>query len=314
MTPFAYITSANYSGSTLLTFLLNAHPAIVTIGELKGAAKDPDTHLCSCGKPIGHCAFWSEIVERLHKQGVMFDHRDVWSQCGYRIPDASFANRVVSHRYRGGLLELARRTFINLSPACRRHFARIDRTNEAFAEAALATSDRQVFLDGSKDPNRLAYLKRLTNLQIKVIYMIRDGRGVMNSMMKRLKCTPEVAAAEWVAREGEIRKLLPHFPAVDQIMIRYEDLCGEPDATMERIFSFLGVDPDAATRDFRAVSHHILGNAMRFESTSEIKLDTKWKNTLTPDQLAVFERIGGGLNRQYGYGPDGEIGPAPDLP
>ena len=38
MTDLVYILSPSYSGSTLLTFLLNTHPEIATIGELKAQA------------------------------------------------------------------------------------------------------------------------------------------------------------------------------------------------------------------------------------------------------------------------------------
>ena len=43
-----------------------------------------------------------------------------------------------------------------------------------------------------------------------------------------------------------IKYYLAHFkelPAADCISLRYEDLCQEPDAIMERITNFLGVHP-----------------------------------------------------------------------
>jgi hypothetical protein len=303
MRRFVYLISANYSGSTLLTFLLNGHPEIATIGELKGASKDPKRHMCSCGSAIGHCPFWTRVLEGLHQRGVPFRHEDVYSQCGFRIADSSFANRVVRHDYRAASLELARDLFIALSPACRRAFPRIVKNNEAFVDVVTEVAKAPIFLDSSKDPIRLKYLLRVKSFDIKVIHMIRDGRGVMNSAMKRLKCSPEEGVTEWVRREEEVSRVLGKVPGDHKLMLRYEDLCADPDKELERVFRFLGVVPEDANLDFRSVEHHILGNAMRFEKTSEIKQDTKWMRELTPEQIEIFERIGGALNRKYGNEP-----------
>ena len=62
MKDFIYITSASFSGSTLLTFLLNTHPEIATIGEMKGDSMDVERYRCSCGDPIGRCPFWQRLV------------------------------------------------------------------------------------------------------------------------------------------------------------------------------------------------------------------------------------------------------------
>ena len=40
---------------------------------------------------------------------------------------------------------------------------------------------------------------------------------------------------------------------------------------------------------------------MRLKSTSEIRLDEKWRKTLSPEDLAVFDRVAGPMNRKYGY-------------
>jgi hypothetical protein len=303
MRQFVYLTSANYSGSTLLTFLLNGHPQIATIGELKGASKDPETHMCSCGTAIGRCPFWTRVLEGLHQRGVPFRHENVYSQCGFRIADSSFANRMVRHYYRAAPLELARDVLIALSPACRRAFPRIVKTNEAFVDVVSEVTQARIFLDSSKDPIRLKYLLRVDSLAVKVIHMIRDGRGVMNSAMKRLNCSPEEGVTEWVRREGEIARILRKVPEERRLRLRYEDLCANPVKELERVFRFLGVAPEDANLDFRSVEHHILGNAMRFEKTSEIRQDTKWMRELTPEQIEIFERIGGALNRKYGNDP-----------
>ena len=83
--------------------------------------------------------------------------------------------------------------------------------------------------------------------------------------------------------------------------VRYEDLCREADEILRSIFRLVNLDPASAGSDFLSVSHHILGNAMRLKSTGEIRLDEKWRTSLASEQLAVFDRLGGPLNRRFGY-------------
>ena len=46
----------------------------------------------------------------------------------------------------------------------------------------------------------------------------------------------------------------------------------------------------------------MIGNRMRLSSTSEIRIDDRWKTALKPEQMAVIERKVTPLIRSYGYG------------
>ena len=83
--------------------------------------------------------------------------------------------------------------------------------------------------------------------------------------------------------------------------MRYEDLCTTPDSTLQELFEFLHLDPAQATRDFQSVEHHILGNAMRLTDSSQITLDEKWRRALDQQDVAVFEKLAGDMNRRFGY-------------
>jgi hypothetical protein len=301
MREFVYITSASYSGSTLLTFLLNTHPKIATIGEMKGDSMDTSEYKCSCGCPIGACSFWSELVERLKQSGVHFDLADKWTQSGFRIRGGSFSNRVAEHRVRGPVLEAMRELYLWLSLRCRRDMVRICRTNEAFVESVAALSGKPIFLDSSKTPIRLKHLRRIPSLNIKVIHLTRDGRGVTNSSIKHHGWGAEIAAREWVNAQREIEHVLAYFRDDQVHRVHYEELCTDTDRTLHEMFRFIGVDPAEANTDFRVCTHHILGNQMRFRNSSEIRLDTKWTTGLSHEQMNVFKEIGGATNARYGY-------------
>ena len=307
---FVYITSASFSGSTLLTFLLNTHPRIATIGEMKGTPIDVETYRCSCGEPISRCRFWQRLVARVRERGIPFDLSDMWTQSGFRLPGAPLANRIISHQHRSWPLELCRDAFLILSPACRRAFQRIVRTNEVFVQAVTELTDRPIFVDASKEAIRLKYLRRIESFRTKVIYLVRDGRGVMLSNMKHVGMSPEFAAREWVSAQREISCALKAFAPRSRVRIRYEDLCRDPRGVMARVFWFIGVAPEEAVTDFRALEHHILGNAMRLDNRSDIQLDVRWRNELGPAELDIFERIGGRWNRKLGYDAESPAGPA----
>jgi hypothetical protein len=109
------------------------------------------------------------------------------------------------------------------------------------------------------------------------------------------------AALGWQRSNEEAEHLLARLDRSRWIEVRYEQVCADPKGVLRRIFGFLGVDPDRSVVDFRSVDHHVVGNGMRLDATSQIQLDERWKSALSPEELAVFDRIAGRLNRRYGY-------------
>ena len=138
---------------------------------------------------------------------------------------------------------------------------------------------------------------------LRPIRIIRDGRAVTFSQMRRYKISMEEAAKTWVYINGTAQKALWNVPEADQFVLRYEELCDDPAAEMARVCDFLGIDfsDDVLSLD-KASSHGIAGNPMRFDrSVSTIKKDEAWKDALSSADLATFERIAGGMNRRLGY-------------
>src|SRR5258706_9375366 len=69
--------------------------------------------------------------------------------------------------------------------------------NHAVIEAVMELQHGDSFLDSSKDPVRLHYLLRSDRWEVKVIHLIRDGRGVSNSYRKHEDADMTSAAWEW---------------------------------------------------------------------------------------------------------------------
>jgi len=303
--PFAFILAHSFSGSTLLSFLLGAHPEIATVGEMFIAASHNTAgYPCSCGEPIERCAFWRRVSETMAARGVPFDVRSGDTS----LTAASYGplgSRVVWAEPRGPFLEAVRRAALDLLPGVRRELDRRITVNRHLAETVLDLRHAKVFVDATKRPGRALLLRRDPHLDFQVIHLIRDGRAVARSTIQNLGRTVENGARSWAAsirRSEDLRRL---FPPERWLTVRHEDLCRDPRATLARIFGFLDVAPDLGDlQDFRAGDHHIIGNRMRLSRTSEIRLDERWRTELTPDQRRTIERIAGPELLRYSYAVD----------
>jgi len=296
-----YILSPSYSGSTLLTFLLGTHPHIATIGELKATAMgDVDKYVCSCGALIRQCPFWRRVTAELSRHGVQFDVSDFGTH--FAAHAHWLADRLLRARVRGPAFELARTVGIQLQPRCRSTVRRVLEKNQALIEVITKIQRGRLFLDASKDPVRLKHLLESRYWNIKVIHLIRDGRGTSYSYMRHHKAPMAKAARAWHLHQTECDRMIGRLPQNSSIKVHYEHLCVDRKRELARIFRCLRVDPSEWVRDFRSNEHHILGNnPMRLAPTAAVVLDERWRAALTPQELRVFDAVAGKLNRVYGY-------------
>ena len=294
-----YIMSPSYSGSTLLTYLLATHPEISTIGELKATALgDIDSYSCSCGSLLKECGFWSNLQEKMQARKLPLDFYHFGTN--FRS-DSKLCNKLMRSSVRGGLFEFSRKSAFSLIPGCESKRSSILDKNSKMIEAICELQNGRVFLDGSKDPIRLQLLNQSGQWNIKVINLTRDGRGVTNSYMRHYGVGMDVAAREWLHSINEIQQMEKYLLPEQIKHVVYENLCQEPDTVLADIFEFIGVEKSLININYRSASHHILGNAMRLGSTSEIRLDEKWKQSLGAEELEIFASISGNHNRQLGY-------------
>ena len=294
-----YILAPSYTGSTLLTFLLAKHKDIATIGELKATARgDLSTYPCSCGALQRECRFWKEVTDQMQKVGTSFTLEEFGTHFRSTSP---LSDRLLRASVRGRLFELARNGMLAVLPASRSCLQSILERNQQLIEIICKLQGGRVFLDGSKDPIRLRHLSLAARWNIRVLYLIRDGRGAANSYMRHYNVPMETAAGEWRSVHRECDRVIQGLGNDAYIRIHYEDLCARPRETLGCIYAFLGLEPNVDDLHFTTSQQHILGNEMRLRSMDEIKLDQKWKSALTPEDLQVFERVAGRCNRAYGY-------------
>lgn len=301
MRRLCYVASPSYSGSTLLTLLLNTHPGVATVGELKGRLYDARTppRRCSCGAAMETCDFWHDVADRLAASEIPLDPRDL--DTDFRAPGRPVVDALFRARVRGPGFEALRRTGLRHWPGAARERARLLARNAAVVEAICAVSGGPVFVDASKDAARLAFLMEAGAFEVRVLHLVRDGRGVAWSARRRDGVSIRSAARHWRRTHDAFLPLLDRLGEKAVHVVHYEDLAARPRETLARVLDFLGLSTDGASLSFRDSPHHVLGNPMRFLASDAIVVDERWRTALSFEDLSVFERVAGARNRAFGY-------------
>jgi hypothetical protein len=255
-----YITGASHSGSTLLAMMLNAHPEIISVGELyklnmklKKNAETGGYPPCSCGAPsLWECGLWSRVNKRiLAKTNGSLDDLGVLD---YSNMDArSSANAVV-------------------------------------LRAISEVTGKPIVVDSSKTIERLAYLLRLKELHVHPIVLLRDPKGQVSSIRRKYGgfFGPILRYERVYERLRRELRSIPHSVAC------YEDLVRHPEQTLQHLLKSLGLDfhPQQLKWGHDA-NHFVGGNRLRRQrpNNSELILDERWRRSLTRTQAAVIDLL-----------------------
>ncbi|MCA9246498.1 MAG: sulfotransferase [Planctomycetales bacterium] len=298
--PFVYLSSLPYSGSTLLSFLVNAHPEIASVGEMTGLTPEvvPDEYLCSCGERIRECAFWEKVTREMQAQGSDFDPTDFRTR--FELGSTPAMHRLRTGSLRGNLLEVIRDGAFRMWPGHQMAMRELGQRNERLARSILRVTGKRVFFDAAKYHMAIRYLTLFSQVDLKVVHLIRDVRRATNSLMAR-GYTLRGAVTQWLRGNRNIRRQLRHVAPEKRLLIRYEDLCTDTQGVLSRLFEFCGVDSDVRIDEFRGLESHIVGNKMRLSDTSTITLDQRWRTNLSASQLREIDSMVGNLHEQYGY-------------
>jgi hypothetical protein len=298
---FISVETCNYSGATLLSFLLGQHPQIATVGEMDGiiAREVPDEYLCSCGQRILECDFWQSIKNAMQKRGFEFNI----AHFNTKYEHERF---LIAGRLRDGLSGSKALDSIRdlIFEVCLRQRHKIEAhvaQNVAFVESVLDVTGKKAFVDTSKGQRRSRHILKFSLFDVRFVHLVRDVRGVVASHIRHnRKVSPALAATLWVKVNKKIEKMLKDLPEDKWKRISYESLCLDLQKNLDCIYQLCSLDSFVA-KNFRSFSHHIIGNEMRLEKTAEIKLDERWKLELSAKQLEEIKIIAGRLNQRYGY-------------
>lgn len=288
------------SGATLFTILLDAHSRIVSNGEsLPFGEDDNDRYDCSCGRYIEECEFYSAAAEHMRLPDSRTWDRSLFVQVPTLSKVPVFRSFLQAWMFEGN----ARNRIIDAVPGYRGTMKRFMDAQMRFCENARRLAGAPIYLDGTKSTRRAQLFARDGRSEMKVIHMIRDGRGYCRSYLKNWSSeTQDVAipARLWLRYISEVDKFAEAYPSVPLLTVRYEDLCRSTTETMKSVYRFLEVPYEEFDKT-APHTPHLLGNRMRRTFDGKIREDTSWKTEMdSRTQRRATSIMKSGL-RRFGY-------------
>jgi hypothetical protein len=304
--PIRYVCmpGSPYTGSTLLGMLLGNHPACATIGAATGLTRRVDlaTYECSCGLRFMDCPFWAQVARRTVELGrpVTVFKKDFWNT-HVRMSRRRSINGVLVSSLRSHALTEARDAVLASWGPIRRRIDEARASSFSLARAVLDVTGKDVFVDTARDHQRPRHLFGTPGLDVRVIHLVRDPRGNVASILKHTGVPVRKAARQWRHYNREADRTLASMPPGSWMRLRYEDLCRAPQATVERIAGFIGVEPVPVDDLLTPSVRHVIGNSMRLRALEGIREDLSWRQTLTPADLYTIGHIVEDTSRRMGY-------------
>jgi hypothetical protein len=162
-----------------------------------------------------------------------------------------------------------------------------------------------------------------TEAQPYLIFLQRDGRGVVNSYRRKYPDRSlETIIDRWIQKIHKAQALFDEFSGA-KIIIHYEDLASDTDTVMENLCAFLQISYEPDMRNFSKQEYHLLGgndgtqflaarNQSKFlqnmsssnqryyqKHSADIVLDLRWQHELTPEQHELFSHLAGSINQAF---------------
>jgi len=293
-----YILGMGHSGSTLLDLILDRHPDIESIGEIRFFKKFMENNMiCSCQRKFKECPYWQEILDLYHQK---------------RKGDSSPCDL-------GGKRRLSTLDYIrNLKqPLDGRLYTREEihmygMRNYHLFKSILESQGKKIILDSSKDWQRLYLLYASGLFDIKIIYLYRDGRSNLESNKRKDKKLqinwyypgPVSQTIRFIKTHITIRRFLRNNIDASRIYgLEYKAFTKNFGAEINQLLEFLEIEPSPELfSSFSGEIHNIGGNGMRFQNIDfdNIRPRLKWKKNLTRWEKIVYMLFGGGIiNKEF---------------
>lgn len=297
-----YIAGYGRSGSTVLSIALGQHKEIFGCGEIITLAHHvwENNEYCSCGSPIHDCVYWRDVVA-CWCEGQSPTLVSDYGKLQDRFEPMISVSRALRHTLR-------KDSFDTYS----RHTLRL-------LETIAKSADRNLVVDSSKLPGRAAALALIPGLDLYVIHLVRDGRGVAWSLLKSYQKDKRVGlqrdiqskpvmrtALRWAAVNLATESLARRLGPRRFVRIRYEDFTRDPKEALRKIGDLIGADLGDLGDQIKAgmslePGHQMAGNRLRMNATVELSPDIKWKSQMPGRKQALFTWLCAWLLRRYGY-------------
>jgi UDP-N-acetylglucosamine transferase subunit ALG13 len=301
-----FVGGLGRSGSTLVDRMVAQMPDAASVGELvhiwERAVRDNER--CGCGDAFWACPFWQKVGQLAFGGWDNVDVDEV-----LRLKAQADRTRFVP------ALALPR-----LSARRRADVVAYTAYYAAIYAAVREISGCNVVVDSSKHASLAFALRWAHDVDLRVLHLVRDARGVAYSWSKRVlrpeavgdeqymtQYSPAEVSVQWTAQNAAFGVL--DATGVPVLRLRYEDVLGDPVAALRRLRRHLELDEREDALDFLAhggitldVDHTVAGNPMRFQ-TGHVPLrpDDEWRTHLPRGHRRLVSALTLPLRLRYGY-------------
>lgn len=299
-----YIGGLARSGTTLLERGLNQFPGVCSVGELvylwrRGIVNN---ERCGCGQAFFDCQFWQSVGQAGFGGWNRVNVNRVLELSG-DVDDVKYTPRILGGptrtRFRAKMLEYL-------------HYF------ETLYAAISEVSGCEIIVDSSKTTSTAYILRNSERVDLRLVHMVRDARGVAYSCTKKV-VRPEVTDAKafmptfspaYVAflYDGHNALLASlRLLSVPYRRVRYEDFVERPDTVLQDLAEFSGIsyDPSMSVGGGTVQlmpSHTVSGNPSRFKSGPvRLHRDDGWRTALPPHHRQVVNAIALPAQLAFGY-------------
>ena len=297
-----YVMGYARSGSTLLDIVLGAHPSVFGAGELCNLipAMDIRHEYCACGVRSAECPFWVGV-------------RRAWASTIYDIGKTDY-ERLRSHFERLRSYPRYWKSHQRDDSLINKHLVQTSMLFEAIGKVSGVAT----IVESSKAPLRTLALSRMKNIELRVIHLVRDPRGVAFSLAQAYEPDPSngivaalpaqrptVTVLNWMlfnALADRVRARLGRRA----ILVRYEDLITDPIAVFERMSSWVNIDFSGVAKRLRngdafRPTHTIAGNRLRMSGPIRLRTDVKWRLAFSAARKRWLGTLSFPVAGRYGY-------------
>ena len=262
---------AGRSGTTALATFLGNSSEILNLGEMHQYFEHiVDEKECSCGDQLQKCEFWDNKISN-------------------NLIQSSTKNRILSEKFEShsSIVKHILQLF------SKKEIEEYIEIHQQLLNTIQLDSEKTTLLDSSKYIGRVLALDKLENIDLKVIYVVRDVRGVINSFSKNVQTSKSPlstivyylvvnSVSEFVAKILLRKKV---------VKIRYEDLVNNPMQVFSRLETFLKLDlTDVKNKILDkqpfSLGHIVGGNRLKKNKEIYFRKDIIWK-----DNFSFLERV-----------------------
>ena len=259
-----YILGAGHCGSTLLSLCFDRHKSVIGLSEI--------------------------ITLNRKSPGWSVDKYALGNNFWLKV------DRLMQENYSESITEVP----FNLRSKLPSYYLALQR-NKTALKCILEISGKKIICDSSKDSKRLDVLLGSKLFNVKVIYLVRDGRAIVHSYRRKY-------GSWWpgwfnlTSTDRSARRLKAKFGSKNWLTVRYEDMVTDLEGTLGKLCNFCGINFESSmlypdTSNFNGLG----GNKLLNRPIESIKLDAAWKTEM-PTLVRSFTNITvSSYNRRYGY-------------